>query len=220
MPRGKTELPALSDFGKALLMWIQENHGGTDEVETIRVLSGFGDDQFEDAKDSLLAKALVAVRNGEITVTPQGFRVWDRLRGASYRAEVATLRLRQWIRAGNNCLAIGGNRQRRQHAIRFAGLDYVLDDRFHVMEPASRVDDELEDLGRDKADRLVVFHDVHKIDAWLLWKIRSVAQTQPHIRYVLEGSQARELMRKVLGKEAAFFQQLTVVDLESRGQRP
>lgn len=215
MPR--SGLPTVTDFEDAILIWIQENHEGRDELETIRVLSGFGDAQFDEAVANLTTKGILTVRGADIQVTPVGLRVWERLHGPRYRRSQATNRLRQWIRAGNNCLVVGGNRLERMRTIEMAGLDYVLGNRLHVLKPALGIDRELEKLGQDEIERLVVFRDVHSIPSPLLWKIRSVAQFQRHVTYILEGAQPQSLIRKVLGSDAAFYQQLTLVDLDTGG---
>src|SRR5262249_28918836 len=74
----------LTDFEDALLIWIQENHDGEDEVDTIEVLCCFGSEDFRRALKGLERRRLVTVKHGRVKVTLQGFQAWERAHGSRY----------------------------------------------------------------------------------------------------------------------------------------
>lgn len=211
---GLNPLRQLTDYEDAVLIWIQENHDGSDELETIRVLSGFDDKRFDQALRGLIAKGCLKLEGPCAVVTAEGWKVWNRLHGRRHQSQLATTRLRTLLNNQVNCLVLGGGREQRQKAIRMGALDYVLHDRFFLAKPAQETLTSLESLGSTGANWVVAFFDVHRIPSQFIWQIRSIAQTQQQVTYILEGARPTSLLRHILGREAAFYQQLTVVDLD------
>lgn len=152
-------------------------------------------------------------------MTAQGLKVWERLHGASYRADQAKLRLQQLLKAGTNALVCGGNRKRRRDAIELAALNFLLRGRLIVPRPIPGVEDELVALGKRHDELVVVFHDAHRIPSNLLWRIRGVAQFQRNVVYIFEGSDRNKVLDMVIRYDAAFYRQLTVVDLDRKASQ-
>ena len=116
------------------------------------------------------------------------------------------------IKSGVNSLVCGGNRRQRKQIIQLCALGYQ-GDRFLELHAKPGIDDRLEELGNLGEDLLIAFYDTNLIPERLLWRIRSVAQDQRNVVYVFEGAHRKKMLDLVIDYDAAFYRQLTVVDL-------
>lgn len=208
----------LTDFEQLVLQWVQEYHDGRDEIETVYVLIGLGKYQFEKARLGLQRLGLMERKGKDMVVTPKGLQRWERERGPRYRAEQARQTLQKLIDGKVNALVCGGRRELRRKAIEWATLEPRFRKRFLTPEAKSGVDLELEALPKDEQGFVVVFYDAHRIPSSILWAIRSVAQTQHHVVYIFEGANRGKMIDMVARYDAAFYQQLNVVDLARRAR--
>jgi len=208
MDRLKTRVTDVED---ALLVWIQENHGGRDETRTIEVLSGFGPEQFKQALQGLQEKGIVTIEGPEVEVTAPGLNVWERLHGAQFRESQAAQYLRKLLDGQINALVCGGNRSGRRRVIRHGALDAYLKGSLQEIRPRPRVDQVLEHIAPKPA--VIAVLDAHLISTHDMWAIRSVVQSQRDVTYIFEGANHTKMLDMVVDYNAAFYRQLTVVDL-------
>lgn len=210
---GQLSEPCLTDYEMLLLQWLQEYHDGRDKIETVYVLLGLGKYQFEKARLGLQRLGLIERAGKEMLVTANGAQVWERQRGPRYRAEQARQKLQKLMKGKVNAIVCGGRRELRRKAIEWSTLEPRFRNRLLTPDAKRGVELELEALPKDEAGFVVVFHDAHRIPGPLLWAIRSVAQTQHHVVYIFEGANRGKMIDMVARYDAAFYQQLTVVDL-------
>ena len=215
---------SLTDYEVLLLQWLQEYHDGRDEIETVYVLIGLGKYRFEKARLGLQRLGLIKRQGKDMMVTAKGAQLWERQRGPRYRAEQARQTLLKLIDGKVNALVCGGRRQLRRRAIEWATLHQHFRNLLLTPKAVPGVDRELGALPKDEQGFVVVFHDAHLIPNSILWAIRSVAQTQHNIVYIFEGANRGQMIDMVARYDAAFYRQLTVVDLsrkasQSKGKR-
>ena len=127
--------------------------------------------------------------------------------------QAPTDKLRWMINNGINALVCGANRERRTKVIDDACSHVNARRRHDYHETSSSTAHELEALGKKGKLYLVVLHDAQRIPPQIMWTIRSVAQFQRHVTYVLEGGPRGKTLDIVARYDAAFYSQLSVVDV-------
>ncbi len=122
--------------------------------------------------------------------------------------------LRMLVEHGTNSLVLGGTRQRRRNVVKQASAAIPAPRLREFREAAPGIADELEALGKQGQNLLVIFHDAHRIAPRTMWQIRSVAQMQRNVTYIVEGGYRNRMFDMVIRYDAAFYRQLTVVDVD------
>jgi hypothetical protein len=136
----------------------------------------------------------------------------------AFKAQEGAAFLRHLVDGRINALVCGGNRRSRRQAIRHAALHAHRDGTLQEIHVGPNLSGKLEMLGAH-ASRIALY-DVHKLTNEELWAIRSVIQFQRGTTYILEGAHGKALIDKVASAKAAFYSQLTVVDLDRKPPRP